>query len=76
MKLNKQTIEATFRSNRIAMFSCIEHGNADRAAHFARITWRFAILLDNCMRELASRGLVRKGWPGLEAYLPPEKEAE
>ena len=45
VKLDKQTIEATLHSNRVAMFACIEHGNADKAAYFARITWHFAILL-------------------------------
>jgi hypothetical protein len=76
VKLDKQTIEATLHSNRVAMFACIKHGNADRAAYFARITWHFAILLDDYMRELAAKGLVRVGWPGLEAYLPPKKETK
>ena len=75
-KLDKQTIEATLHSNRVAMLACIEHGNADKAAYFARITWHFAILLDDYMRELATKGLIRVGWPGLEEYLAQKKEAQ
>ena len=73
MKLDKQTIEATLNSNRLAMLACIRQGNADRAASFAKVVWHFAILLDERMRELAARGLVRLGWPGLEEYLPANR---
>jgi hypothetical protein len=69
-KFDKRTIEMTLHSNRVAMLSCIRNGNAAGAARFAKTAWHFAILLDDCMRDLASRGLVRVGWPGLEEYLP------
>jgi hypothetical protein len=73
VKLDKQTIEATLHSNQVAMLACIRHGNADRAASFAKVVWHFAILLDDRMRELAAKGLVRVGWPGLEEYLAPDR---